>query len=224
MHELEIERKFIVDKDKFFEDVRNGGWEHYPIRQAYFAVDEKAEPRIQQIRVSVSGHENYEFLKQYDPKGETYRKPRALINIKSYTDGAWGREEFEYEIPVIEGVAMFDLGRNCIYRERYCKEINGVMWEVDNYKMENEGLLTAEVEIPNMRYNLMKPNWVVKEVTDNERYWNASLSKYPYNCFSMEPPNKVGCANLLIPPKRNKCKDCHRYGHCHSRFYDEAPE
>ena len=46
--------------------------------------------------------------------------------------------------------------------------------------IENEGLVMAEIELETENENFTKPAWLDKEVTGDNRYYNAMLTKYPY--------------------------------------------
>ena len=54
------------------------------------------------------------------------------------------------------------------------------LFEVDEFFGENEGLLIAEVELQSESENFEKPNWLGKEVTQDQRYYNSNLSKNPF--------------------------------------------
>ena len=53
-------------------------------------------------------------------------------------------------------------------------------FEVDEFHGENEGLVIAEVELKSENENFIKPAWLDKEVTGDDRYYNAMLTKHPY--------------------------------------------
>ena len=60
-------------------------------------------------------------------------------------------------------------------------EKNGLYFEVDEFLGKNKGLVIAEIEIPDEDYQVLKPDWLGKEVTGDERYYNAYLSSNPFN-------------------------------------------
>jgi CYTH domain-containing protein len=55
-----------------------------------------------------------------------------------------------------------------------------MIWEIDVFLGDNEGLLLAEVELesPSQQFNL--PDWVGEEVSEDPRYFNANLVKNPF--------------------------------------------
>jgi adenylate cyclase len=59
---------------------------------------------------------------------------------------------------------------------------------VDIFHGSNEGLIIAEVEVPDKDYDLkLTPyGWIGKEVTEDDRYYNSYLAKNPYKNWSKE--------------------------------------
>ena len=55
--------------------------------------------------------------------------------------------------------------------------------EVDVFYGENDGLIIAEIELENENDYIEKPLWLGKEVTTDERYFNAYLSKNPFKTW-----------------------------------------
>jgi CYTH domain-containing protein len=93
----------------------------------------------------------------------------AFITVKGRSHGAT-RAEFEYEIPVADADAMLGL---CIppiiEKVRHRIEHSGRVWEVDVFGGVNEGLVVAEVELPNADAEVDLPPWVGDEGTDDPR-------------------------------------------------------
>ena len=56
-------------------------------------------------------------------------------------------------------------------------------YEVDVFAGENEGLIVAEIELQSETESFEKPNWLGKEVTSDERYYNAYLSNNPFKSW-----------------------------------------
>jgi adenylate cyclase len=118
-------------------------------------------------------------------KGRTVRVrtigEKGLLTIKGpAVDGV--RLEFEYEIPLVDAEEM--LNRLChkplIEKIRYKLQYHGFVWEIDEFKGENAGLILAEVELnaPDQRFDL--PPWIATEVTGDPRYYNANLVRNPF--------------------------------------------
>lgn len=45
---------------------------------------------------------------------------------------------------------------------------------------DNDGLVVAEVELPDEQAALTLPAWAGEEVTDDPRYFNSALSQRPF--------------------------------------------
>ena len=104
---------------------------------------------------------------------------KAFITIKGRTKGI-ERHEWEYEIPVSDAREMLE---NRIYqgkyieKTRYIVNCDGYCWEVDVFHGRHEGLILAEIEIPEADHNLALPSFIGKEVSHDPRYFNSNLNK-----------------------------------------------
>lgn len=150
----EIERKFLVDGDFKAEATH-----HQIIKQGYISSDPR---RTLRIRIS-------------DNKG--------FITIKGASNmSGTTRFEWEKEITVNEANELLKLCEpGIIEKTRYSiPEKNGLMFEVDVFYGENDGLIIAEIELPNENYPFEKPKWLGNEVTGIERYYNSKLKQLPY--------------------------------------------
>lgn len=149
---LEIERKFLLNLEHWKPDVKG-----IPYRQGYLAITEKSV-----VRVRIKGDQ-------------------ATLTVKSHDIGI-SRTELEYPIPVDQ--AEFMLKHLCISgiieKTRFKVEANGMHWDVDEFLGENSGLWLAEVELESEDQEVVLPEWAGKEVTDDERYYNAYISKRPF--------------------------------------------
>jgi CYTH domain-containing protein len=89
------------------------------------------------------------------------------------------RHEFEYEIPHADGVALMKIAAErgtIINKTRYFKRsAEGLVWEIDVFKGDFEGLIMAEIETPKANTKIELPVWVGKEVTSIKKYSNSSL-------------------------------------------------
>ena len=149
----EIERKFLV---------REGSWRHargIPYRQGYL---NSAKERVVRVRT-------------IDDKG--------YLTIKGITVGA-SRMEFEYEIPLRDANELLNIcEKPLIEKTRYKVEDGGVVWEIDEFAGDNQGLIVAEVELQSEDQPFSKPDWVAAEVTGDPRYFNSNLIKNPYTAW-----------------------------------------
>ncbi|HOD09508.1 MAG TPA: adenylate cyclase, partial [Flavobacterium sp.] len=66
---------------------------------------------------------------------------------------------------------------------RYEVKVGQHVFEVDIFSGENEGLVMAEIELENENETFEKPDWLDEEVTNDERYYNAYLSKKPFTTW-----------------------------------------
>ena len=87
------------------------------------------------------------------------------------------RDEFEYAIPLsdAEDMQAFALGR-VIEKTRCHVRHRGHLYEVDIFGGPLAGLLIAELETPDDVPDDRLPEWLGQEVTDDPRYYNASLA------------------------------------------------
>lgn len=145
---VEIERKFLVDEEKW-NVIRPDKGKH--ILQGY--LSKKIESTVR-VRV----------------KGDI-----GLLTIKGKTTGA-KRAEFEYEIPLQEAQEMLDtMCDNYIKKVRYEVEIDGRVWEVDEFSSPKEGLILAEIELSSESEKINLPEWITQEVTEDPSYYNANM-------------------------------------------------
>jgi adenylate cyclase len=149
---IEIERKFLVRGDEW----RSLG-KGTIYRQGYISTVNGVT-----VRVRIAGEIGY-------------------ITIKGKTEGIV-RQEFEYPIPVADAEMMLNTlcDRPLIEKIRYKIDLNDLLWEVDEFLGENQGLILAEVELKDENQEIKWPEWIETEVTSDRRYYNSSLAKYPY--------------------------------------------
>lgn len=106
---------------------------------------------------------------------------KAFLTIKGINSGAT-RAEYEYEIPVSHAEELLKICDGPILeKNRYALDCNGLIWEVDEFLGENEGLIVAEVELKSEDQSFECPNWVGPEVTEDSRYFNSNLCAHPFS-------------------------------------------
>lgn len=107
---------------------------------------------------------------------------RGIITVKGPTENG-GRLEFEYDIPYADAKEM--LAKLChkplIEKTRYKIKQDNFIWEVDEFKGDNAGLIFAEIELESIDQHFDIPPWIGKEVTDDPRYYNANLVSNPFS-------------------------------------------
>ena len=146
----EIERKFLVDKEKL----------HLPdcgkkLIQAYLWNNPEKSLRI---RIAAD---------------------LAFLTIKTGTN-VLDRLEFEYEIPMEDARELLAMCDAKIEKTRYLIEHKNHTWEVDVFHGSNDGLIIAEVELNHANESIDFPSWIDKEVSHDPKYLNASLIKKPF--------------------------------------------
>ena len=106
---------------------------------------------------------------------------KGYITIKSQRNNL-SRDEFEYEIPFEDAEYMLNILCLKPFIEKYRTKINynGMVWEVDDFIGENEGLVIAEIELEYENQKIDLPNWLGAEVTNDPKYYNSNLVNMPY--------------------------------------------
>ena len=156
MSGFEIERKFLVHKDR---DFRSCAYSSSRIKQGYIGAKGAT------VRVRT-------------------RDDHAYLTIKGPSvDGGLKRYEFEKEITLDEAAHLFELCEpGIIDKTRYLvKNTDGKhTWEVDEFYGDNDGLTVAEIELTDENEPFDKPAWLGEEVTGDPKYFNSMLMKNPY--------------------------------------------
>lgn len=151
---IEIEKKFLVKDDSF----KKEAFAQNHIAQGYLS---SAAERT--VRVRIKGDKGY-------------------LTIKGVSnDTGMSRFEWEKEIPVAEAKELLLLcEKGVIDKTRFEIKQGNHVYEVDEFYGENEGLIVAEIELESEMEPFVKPAWLGVEVTNEQRYYNASLSNNPY--------------------------------------------
>lgn len=151
----EIERKFLVDVAAW-KPVDAGTL----FRQGYLSSHKE---RV--VRVRIEG-------------------TAAKLTIKGATQGVT-RVELEYSIPL--GDAELMLATLCeqplIEKTRHKELHGGKLWEIDVFHGDNDGLVMAELELASEDETYETPAWVLREVSDDPRYYNSNLISAPYKSW-----------------------------------------
>ncbi|GEP49891.1 CYTH domain-containing protein [Flavobacterium noncentrifugens] len=152
---VEIERKFLVNSSDF----KAQAFAKNHIAQGYLSSDPE---RTVRIRI----------------KGES-----GFLTIKGKgNETGMTRLEWETEISLAEAKPLLAIcEKGIIDKIRYEVKSGKHTFEVDEFFGENEGLLLAEIELHHENEDFKKPDWLGKEVTNDERYYNAYLSKNPFS-------------------------------------------
>ena len=151
---IEIERKFLVIQEQW-EQLEKPVGEFY--RQGYLLTDPQKTIRVRQT------------------------SDKGFLTIKGISVGAT-RAEYEYEIPFEEAKELLDQFSIAeLSKVRFKIAIENHIWEVDVFSGKNEGLIVAEIELKSEDETFDIPNWIDREVTAEEEYYNSNLVTKPYS-------------------------------------------
>ena len=152
----EIERKYLVNQELWKQIIPEKSVE---IKQAYLLTDPNKTIRIR-------------------TKGDT-----GFITIKGKSIGA-SRPEFEYEIPLSDAIELINgFSSNIIEKTRHYVTYERKLWEVDEFKGLNAGLILAEIELSDENEEYSVPDWVGENVTVDQKYANSNLSIKPFTTW-----------------------------------------
>jgi len=151
---LEIERKFLITNTNF----KKESYQKKYIQQGFLNSDKN---RVVRVRII---------------------EEKAYLTIKGVSDkSGTSRFEWEKEISVQEAKALMNLcEKGVIEKYRYFHKLDNHIFEIDEFLGDNEGLIIAEVELKNKNEVFIKPSYLGKEVTGDEKYYNSNLSKVPF--------------------------------------------
>lgn len=151
---IEIERKFKVLSEAF----KAAAFQQNRILQGYLCSDPERT-----VRIRIKGNKGFLTIKG---KGN---------------ESGMTRLEWEKEITVSEAELLLPLcEKGVIEKTRYDVQCDNHIIEVDEFYGDNEGLIIAEIELNSETESFEKPHWLGEEVTNDERFYNAYLSKNPF--------------------------------------------
>jgi CYTH domain-containing protein len=145
----EIERRFLVEGTAWRDSVHAAS----SLEQFYLAG---ADDRSVRIRIA--------------------DEATATLTLK-FGGQALSRDEFEYPVPLAEAEEMraFAVG-NIIAKTRHRVDVAGYVYEVDVFRGALAGLIIAELETPDHVADAKLPDWLGREVTGEQEYYNAVLA------------------------------------------------
>ena len=153
---IEIERKYLVADSSWRAAVDRSCL----LRQAYFTTADKVSVRVRIID-----------------------EERAALTVKLPKSGL-SRYEFEQDLSLREAHSLMELhDGHEIMKLRHEFTHGGHVWEIDDYKGDNEGLVIAEIELSREDEIFLRPPWLGKEVTGVARYQNSMLALRPYQSW-----------------------------------------
>jgi len=144
---LEIEHKYLVVNDRY----KDVAFKCVSISQGYLNRMPERTVRVRTV----------------DDRGFLTVKGKNTCDV---------RLEFEYEIPYSDAISLLELCEpGIVEKTRFYVDFKGLIWEIDEFHGQREGLVIAEVEIPESGYKYEKPSFVGKNVTGDTRYYNSNL-------------------------------------------------
>ncbi len=157
---LEIERKYLIEYPDISWLENEPNCQRIEIIQTYLKSDADEEVRVRQR--GING--NYIYFKTIKKK---------VSDIK--------RIEVEKRLSQVEYLALLmdaDTTKRQIRKTRYCLTYKGQYFEIDVYPFWNNKAI-AEIELSDENTKIVFPKQIkiIKEVTDDEAYKNASLAK-----------------------------------------------
>lgn len=154
---IEIERKFLVISNAYVFEAQN----KKRIIQGFLNTDPDRT-----VRVRLKDSEGF-----------------LTVKGKSSEDGL-SRFEWEKEILKEDALNLLKLCESgVIDKMRYEIPYGNHIFEVDEFFGDNKGLILAEVELNETNESFKKPHWLGEEVTGQIKYYNAQLSKKPFNTW-----------------------------------------
>lgn len=156
--EKEIERKWVIDKDKIPYDLDKEDVRVYEIEQTYICFD--PEMRVRRY----NGGEFYEYTVKTNMTSDGMVRDEVNIDIN----------ETQYNNLVIKKEG------NTINKTRYQFYSEGQLIAIDIFHGDLDGLAYMEIEFPTMEESLEyeTSDWVIRKVTDDINYKNGHLARY----------------------------------------------
>ena len=151
---IEIERKFLVLSDGFI----SAAFSKKRIVQGYLNSNPERTVRVR------------------------IKTDKAFLTIKGKgNETGTTRLEWEREIAVSDAEKLLTICESGIIDKiRHEVKVGNHIFEVDVFSGDNEGLIIAEIELQSEEEVFEKPHWLGKEVTNDERFYNAFLSNFPF--------------------------------------------
>lgn len=153
----EIERKFLVLSDDF----KTAAVTSNRIVQGYLNSNPERT-----VRVRIKGNKGFLTIKGKGNESGTTRL------------------EWEKEIALTDAEQLLPLcEKGIIDKIRYEVPLGKHIYEIDVFSGDNDGLIVAEIELSSEDEPFEKPIWLGKEVTGEEKYYNAYLSNHPFKTW-----------------------------------------
>ena len=156
---IEIERKFLLSSDDWRDDIESSE----SMAQGYLVGAKALHDGTARasVRARLAGGQ-------------------AWLNIKAATRGI-ARTEFDYPIPLDDARILLEtMCDGVVEKVRHHVHVDGVLFEIDEFSGDNQGLIVAEVELPTEDATFPRPVWLGREVSELVRYYNVNLIAHPF--------------------------------------------
>lgn len=191
----EIERKYLPASDKWRELIEKT----HKIWQGYMDL---SKDTIEVVRIKEKGKNRYKLKiktssgtfsknirdKEYKVLKNNLHIQRKVLRARKKDDnyiltikidkGVVGKKiEVETFLNNEEFEMMRKDSTSYVSKNRYIVTYKGKIFEIDEFKEKNEGLILIEVELKSLNETIDLPDWVGKEVTEDPSYYNSELAK-----------------------------------------------
>lgn len=179
---VEIERRFLVDMQGA--QPWREGERSSQISQFYLHSNEVVEDEGWLSYMGV-----HRFQKMDESELELFRAEsswiarlrlvddQAVFTLKGRRTNASAYElEWELSLPIGQRIVKTDAYPSVSKCRYYWRGKDGLLWEVDEFQRELEGLILAEVELPDEEHPVELPDWLSLEVTGDRGWSNAQLA------------------------------------------------
>ncbi len=199
----EIERKFLVRSDQFKQEAVSATL----YRQGYIPTTNGMT-----VRIRIAGEQGYVTLKNrcVGFTRSEFEYPIPLDDAKEMLELLCEKPQIEkhrYVVPAsYKGAGGDDASHEdglASCKSTQCEGEDGLAscksaspndnavrptlkWEVDVFHGDNEGLVMAEIEVPDEATQFDLPAWIGEEVTGNKKYNNSYLCRNPYKDWEKE--------------------------------------
>lgn len=192
---FEDERKFLLKNDSWKASVTS----QEDIEQGYLSmVDNKVTVKQENgdffLNIEMdngTGLFVFERIlneREYKALSENLYRDKKVLRIRKLDNtliltikidvGIVGRQiEVERELLKAEYDYMLPLALTFVSKIRNNVHYEGKLFQIDEFRANNEGKVVAEVELDDINDTITLPDWIGEEVTHDESYSNYSLSK-----------------------------------------------
>ena len=156
--EKEIERKWLIDKNKIPYDLNKKDVEVFDIQQTYFSFDPEMRVR------NYNNGQAYEMTVKLNMTIDGLVRDETNYNIT--------KEQYDNLVKKKEGIT--------IHKTRYQFYEDGEVIAIDIFHDDLDGLAYMEIEFASIEESdaYGNPDWVIKDVTADINYKNGHLARY----------------------------------------------